>query len=414
MFRPNREDLVDDLVTLLMNVFRGNGHPITVNGQQITIERDQNGGDFGDCVFLSHTVNEYAKPFGANPPRPRLPVMVREHLMRRGVNIFNPRGRSLKDINGVQQLLGIMLECIDPPSSVQRNGVHQDNLRINNRLRREAQRYLDKWRHEAREFIVTNPSPNTPHSLRDFVSAWQSRTPQGLPNWPSDWPLLELCFKIIAWIPMFYDDPEGQVYLEAIARCIAQSTTYSSYQSAIYHGRPPHDDRSVERAILDIFVPIAEGAVEVDEDIMPNVPRSYLPLMTIHQAKGLEYPFVIVDISSDYSQNNVKQRFRRFPENPSSVQELENDLAPHCPIGQLRLARGALQRTFDDLTRLYYVAYSRPHEILLLVGLDACLRYSTSIRHVATGWRSDSSWSWITPVTGRLPAMANNIPIHLI
>ena len=120
---------------------------------------------------------------------------------------------------------------------------------------------------------------------------------------------------------MLHDDPEGQVYLEAMARCIAQATTYSTYLSAIIHGRQPHNDKSIEEAILNIFVPIAEGAVEVDEDIMPNVPRNYFPIMTIHQAKGLEYPFVIVDISSDYKQNNIYQRFRRFPENPSSVQQ---------------------------------------------------------------------------------------------
>jgi DNA helicase-2/ATP-dependent DNA helicase PcrA len=41
-------------------------------------------------------------------------------------------------------------------------------------------------------------------------------------------------------------------------------------------------------AIRDILAPIAESSVDVDEKIMPHVPRGHLPIMTIHQAKGLE------------------------------------------------------------------------------------------------------------------------------
>ena len=147
---------------------------------------------------------------------------------------------------------------------------------------------------------------------------------------------------------------------------------------------------------------------------MPHVPQSHFPFMTIHQAKGLEYPLVIVDVASDYKINHHMQRFRRFPERPSSVQNLENDFAPYCEIGELRKNRGALARTFDDLIRLYYVAYSRPQSILLLVGLDSCLRYNTPIKHVAMGWKSNSEWSWRSPVNGKNPEQANNVPIHLI
>jgi DNA helicase-2/ATP-dependent DNA helicase PcrA len=219
---------------------------------------------------------------------------------------------------------------------------------------------------------------------------------------------------LITWLPFFQDDPEGQVYLEAASRCVAQAATFSPYRSTILNGRGVHDDRSVRDALMNIMVPLAENSVEVDEEIMPQIPRNRLPIMTIHQAKGLEFPLVIVDVSSDYTTNHRTQRFRRFPESPTSTQLFEDDTAPYCGIGALRTVRSALARSFDDLVRLYYVAYSRPQSLLMLVGVDACLRHNTTIRHVATAWRSNGTWAWQRPIPGRPPAIVNGHPLELI
>lgn len=407
MFRGNINDLSRDLTYFLRDVFRGQGRAITVGGQQITIIRCPNGGDFGDAVLLSHSVREFGSQFGNNQPTERLPHLLRTQLaqLQPQVEVFNPRGRLLRDIPVVQQLLGTILNCIDG------NGVVQNTLR----LRSEPQRYFAMWRQAATNFAASNPPPSNPHTLSHFVWAWQSRTVQGANmQWPSEWPLLELCFKMMSWLPILRDDPEGQVYLEAVSRAIAQATTFSPYRSMIFRSPPPHDTNSVKYAIQDILVPIAESTVDVDEEVMPHVPRSRFPIMTIHQAKGLEFPLVIVDVASAYRTNRPENLFRRFPANPSSVQNVEDDLAPFCQIGPLRQTRTGLQRSFDDLIRLYYVAYSRPECILMLVGVDPCLRYNTTIRHVATGWRSDGTWSWRTQTTSRAPVMVNNHPLLLI
>jgi len=412
LFRPDVQTLARELASFLSDVFRGTGRDISSRGQALRIVRHPQGGDVGDAVLLAHTVNEFGPRFHHNPPRARLPRLLRDELATRRISVFNPRGQALRDIPEIQTLLGLVLECIDPPTTANPEGTQQSGAR----LRDEARQYLSTWRSAARRFIATNPRPNSPRTVAEFVRGWQARSNQTSlgARWPDEWPILELCYKLITWMPFFQDDPEGQVYLEAVSRCIAQAGAFSAYRSTIIYGKAAHDDRSVACTILDIMVPLGENSVEVDEEIMPHVPRNRLPIMTIHQAKGLEFPLVIVDVSSDYKGDHPTQRFRRFPDHPSSTQLLEDDIASYCSIGPLRTARPALARTFDDLVRLYYVAYSRPQSLLMLVGTDRCLGYNTTIRHVATGWRSGGNWAWQTQVSGRPPALVNNHPLELI
>ena len=60
-----------------------------------------------------------------------------------------------------------------------------------------------------------------------------------------------------------------------------------------------------------------------------------------------------------------------------------------------------MDRTFDDLVRLYYVAYSRPQTVLVLVGNESCLKYGKGknldqsvIPNIALGWHRDMNWPW--------------------
>jgi len=415
MFRPDVDTLARDLATLLRNAFGPNGHVLTTVPGRPVLRKDPNGGDYGDAVFLAHSVNELGRAMFNNPPKQRLPFRLREELAGGNVNVFNPRGRALRDIPLVQRLMGAMLDCIDAPTATAPMGPIQEAITPS--FRSQTRQMLPAWRQASRAFCGTNPQPNKPHSLKVFIEKWGLRKLQSnsMPEWPEEWPLLELCFKLLSWFPELHDDPEGQVYLEAITRCITQASTIASYRSQVLHNQGEHDRKSVEAILRNVMVPLAEGDLDVDEDIMPSVPRNRLQFMTIHQAKGLEFPLVIVDVASDYSTNSPKNRFRRFPEQPGNQQRLEDDFAQYCEVGPLRLQRSALERSFDDLIRLYYVAYSRPQSVLLLVGVDKCLQYRTSIRHVATFWRMDGSWPWVGPHSGKKPpAQANQIPIALI
>ena len=369
MFRADCDSLATDLTQFMVEVFRGNGRVVQCqNGQHVIVRANQ--GDFGDAVLLSRSANEYSS---GDTPRPRLPLLIRNSLGTLGVPVFNPRGRSLFEIESVRKLLGLALLCIDPQEAVL-----QSITNVSPTVRGRMQ----LWRSVGETFAQSNPVPG---GLQQFLLGWRTRVPGNMPQWPSEWPLLELFFTLVTWIPEFQLEPEGQVYLEAIARTIAEAGQFSTYGARILFGNSVHSSNSVRAAIREVFEMIANGDAEVDEEIMPYVPRNYFPIMTIHQAKGLEFPLVIVDVGSDFRTNNVQQRRFRYPESPDTIHQVEQIVAPFCPTGLARMQRPGIDRAWDDLRRLYFVAFSRPENVLLLVGLTSQMGNNPRVRSVATG-----------------------------
>lgn len=362
VFRTNCQALADDLTQLLWEVFRGPGRQIQCAGMTHHIARAHNG-DFGDAVLLAHSVRERTKAYRNQQPRDRLALFLRNSLRSRQINVFNPRGRSLGDIQDVQRVLGLALECIDHNGAIF-GGIQNFPQACRNRL--------VAWRQAAQQFRLTNPHPG---GLDAFVNGWRTRT-SGFANqtWPRDWPLLELIFTLTTWFPTLQSEPEGQVYLEAIARTISEVGQMTPYGARILHNQGVHDANSVRQAIWEVFEPLASDSIEIDEDIMPHVPRHYFPIMTVHQAKGLEFPLVIADIGSDFRTNHRTQQRLRFPDQGDSVHVVESNISQHCPIGALRVQRSDVDRAWDDIRRLYFVAYSRPENVLILAGLTSQLR----------------------------------------
>ncbi len=124
---------------------------------------------------------------------------------------------------------------------------------------------------------------------------------------------------------------------------------------------------------------------------MEAFPRDRLSILSIHQSKGLEFPLVIVDVGSDFKTNHHAHRFKRFPDQEGTPHRMEDLLRPHTDLNAPN--RGGRDRTFDDLYRQFFVAYSRPQEVLLLVGLTPTLP-GGRVPNIATGWNRDGVCVW--------------------
>jgi DNA helicase-2/ATP-dependent DNA helicase PcrA len=380
LFRPDLPTLTRGLARFIGDVFQRQGMDIRHGGQTFHIAVSPQGGALGDCALLCSSPREYSS--GGNA---RLPLLLRQELGRLTppIRVFNPRGEEFSDVGEVGILCGLILECIDCSAIVQ-NSI--PNLPAN------ASQVADNWRQAAQAHIATNPHPNArQRSLRDFVHAWQARTPQGGGTWPREVDLMGLVYNLVTWIPTMQTDPEGLVYLEAISRTISRSMRFSTYESAIRND-PPHDAGSVRAALWDIFVPLATGAIDLAEELIEEFPRDRLNILSIHQAKGLEFPLTIVDVGSDFKTDHHAHAFKRFPRDGSRSHRLEDELRPYSPLGTS--GRSQRDRAFDDLIRQYFVAFSRAQDVLLLVGLGDPQTGPKSVQNVATGWTRDGRWPW--------------------
>lgn len=397
MFRESEQTLADDLANFLASLASGESIRVGTDQEEVRLAPS---GTAGDAAFLSHSVEELSYSRYTQSPDERFPGMLRTAMSAYGIEVFNPRGRPLRSVPDVQQLLGLVILAVDPDGSLVRD------LQLTN----EANYFLREWRKMAVNFVDTDPSPNDGRGISGFIGDWQKAAKghvvDGFPADSSEWPVLELLFKLITWIPAFQQDAEAQVWLEAVARTVASTAIASPYSMRLLQNvknarsQGDHVVRSRESLIRDALVPIAEGEVQVDEDILPSVPRHHVQFMTIHQAKGLEFPLVIVNAGSRFKMNHSSQRFLRFPDRESNVVIEETDVEDHLP-SPLRVNREPLDRTFDDLVRLYYVAYSRPQSVLMLVGHEKNLAYGKGRHHsqgaipnLALGWHRDGSWPW--------------------
>jgi DNA helicase-2/ATP-dependent DNA helicase PcrA len=114
-----------------------------------------------------------------------------------------------------------------------------------------------------------------------------------------------------------------------------------------------------------------EGGINEYEDPDQPFPKGHVQVMTIHQAKGLEFPVVVVGSLSNQLQ---------------SPKKIDRDLGPfyHRPPFEPEN-----RMTLFDRMRLHYVAFSRPQKLLVLTA------HETPKKHFAPIWQGLPQWPYV-------------------
>jgi len=380
MFRDDIKTLATDLADFIHNIVQGDGVCFKHEEKEFKIYRGGKKGSAEDIALLCSSPLE--QDFKGNS---RLPFLLKDELTKFNpqIGVFNPRGQHLGRIPLIELICGLVLECIDPDAIIQKK------LKIprNSVLRFKA------WRNKALNYMS---HPDNNGKVEIFKDTWKYELNQD--NEEKKILIVDLIPKIIKLMPEIQNDDE-MVYIEVITKAITQTGLFSDFGANIIIGKNYEiNEDSVIEAIWNIFVPIALGAVSIDLDILEEVPKNRMNIMSIHQAKGLEFPIVMVDVGSDFKMNFSYHSFRRFPGAPGKSCTIEDKMREFSIIG--KPSRNGLDRAFDDIIRQYFVAFSRPQNILILVGLNSVkdgyffngdTRY---IPNIATGWDRDMEWYW--------------------
>ena len=338
-----------DNKTTLIN-YRDKGFDLAEGEDEIVIELGDDG-SAEDIAFLTFSPKELTATGSRT-----FNFALKKQLgrLRHPIEVFNPRGQDLQNIDCVAVFCGLMLECIDPSSRYQIT---------NDKLPNSASLNMKAWRRKAISYMNdVNPEPHSPVSLEKFVTHWQIRHPFSSDEssdmkWPTKANLMELAYKLVSWIPEFQEDDEGVVYLKAITQTITQTSFFNKYSANIDFSSPEAEKESINEALLNIFVPIASGGVQIDENLFEVIPSNRFNIMSIHQAKGLEFPLVIVDVGSRFKKNLAKDANLRFPKNADSSSIIQDSIRKYSSL--YTNDRDSKDMAFDDLTRLYFVAFSK-------------------------------------------------------
>ncbi len=297
--------------------------------------------DYSQCVLLMRSARDSTRNAGQF-------ITAFNNL---GIPVYNPRSKAFLDAPEVGCLLGALIHIIDFNFSY--TGMVYPNG--HNPPWRES---IDNWINELIA-IGNDPTLNTT-KLRQYIVTSQTELPKLCAAATSSFlnlGLLEILYRIVSCEPFvtWRHDPSQNLRLSKVTRLFE---SYGSFNLGSL--RASNDGTQISESFLHRFYHmfigyLVETGIDDDEDDDVIVPQGYLPIMTVHQSKGLEFPFVVV------GQLGKKKQ-------PGAAQHLENDLQPFRQDLYARPARNAATLSIEDDIRLLFVAYSRAQHGLILAG----------------------------------------------
>ena len=357
MFRNNLEELSTDLTNLLYDLKVGNPIEITRHGKTYEISAKKSNPSIAVLTNSPKEISAYSNK--------RLPFYIRESLSYKDDNIavFNPRGQSIETTDIVSLICGLILLSIDPKSTTdkQLDTLPPHTKSTMKSWRKYANQYLEE---ENKQLVTCEDRVNMVELLTEIERE---------------------CTSLIS------DSNENAIYHEIIIETILQTDSAINEDGLL----------TSKQVFWHILVPIASGAIDIDDDMFDVSLEDNINIMSIHQSKGLEFDVVVVDVGSDIFNNSTSSSFKRFPRNGGVTYNMEEYLNDYSTMGTFSDDASALDKAFNDLIRRYFVAYTRGRSILVLVGLNS-MRYGFKgdfqnkifIENVATGWSRDKVWHW--------------------
>jgi DNA helicase-2/ATP-dependent DNA helicase PcrA len=295
--------------------------------------------DYSQCVLLLRSSKEtamFAGPYVAA-------------LNAAGIQAYNPRSKAYAEREEVAVAMGALIEVLDPGQAVATQimipGVPQ---------------LVGRWVAAYQQAAARCPGlASYVRRSRQRIGSLRTST-EVLPAMPT------MLYRVMSLAPF----TAWQSEQDRDSRLSKLTRIFEAYCSLV--GRALKTDATipgvVDRAWLRRLYYLLVGYVDQagmddDEAEEDTCPPGRLPIMTIHQAKGLQFPFVFVGALGVGAA-------------PGRVHQLEDAIRP------FRLSRpghafSQAERAEHDSVRTFYVAYSRAQHALILLATRQQLQPSS-------------------------------------
>lgn len=316
--------------------------------------------DYSQVALLAHSTREYWPLYDTN-------TFVGEcvsALERHGVPVHNPRDKGFLHHEEIQAMLAALALCLDPDLQWAKDNVIDfgslgDSLpdwvnTLNQVIDRYDATALQEYIEDRAAKVAAAPDGEVMDiSIVDLFNRLRSLRP--FATWTSDAGDIdrtERLGKLSQLVEAFEGIAEGLTENRHLV-----TTSDDDYETV-----------SV-RILSDFywtFCRYLDGkGLDDPEDPQDSIPEGHVQVMTVHQAKGLEFPVVFVASLGRQAEKNYQV------DDGSVVPRVADQLAPFTdrtpPVD-------VPTRAERDLVRQFYVAHSRAEEHLVLLGADYYLR----------------------------------------
>lgn len=265
-------------------------------------------------------------------------------LRKKGLKVYNPRSRNVHEVPEVQQLIGALLEIIDPSISGTNPVVGYYLQAPMYPLSKTLSEFLCNCKSAYLSLTSSRAYPDLEGYIKNSIT--------NISNLKGGKRVItliqEILYKILNVEPFktrLLEPNWGPRY--SIITNLLEGFGSIYYGSFKRSNTTPH---IVNRSWIDRFYRIFCGlivhsGVNDYEDRERPIPKGYIQLMTYHQAKGLEFPYVFLgslgDLSSPGAEHYLENIFMPFRKYPYTLTD------KHTRAQQ------------DDIRR-YYMGFSRP------------------------------------------------------
>ena len=297
--------------------------------------------DSSQCVLLLRSTR--LSPQAARP--------YQEALQDQGLEVYNPRSRTFLDQPEIQTALGTLVKILDPNAK----GLSDVRTRnVKKRVENWIQSYIDQasqypelsnYVQGAIDRIMQTPANKT---ITQSAGQGNAVSPATIPD---------IFYHMIRFEPFvtWRQDVEQDFRLGKLSK-VLKSYCMLPFSSSIGSTREILRTGDTDGLISSgqlghlyyslVGLLVSEGLNDPeDEEII--CPQGSFPIMTVHQAKGLEFPFVFVSLLGNIQKVEVGSELQ--------IEDLMKPFRNNLPPSSF----SAQDRAEQDRIRLFYVAYSR-------------------------------------------------------